>query len=78
MKNPYFLYTRKRKDGGKVFYVKFYSPEGEYLTGKSTGKTDQSAAEAWAIEQIIQGRVRVRSDLRFDAYAKDFFRWDGS
>jgi integrase len=77
MKKPYYLYTRKRKDGKKVFYVKFRSPEGEYLTGKSTGETDQSAAEAWAIEQIVQGRVRVRADIRFDAYAKDFFRWEG-
>jgi integrase len=77
MKKPYYLYARRRKDGKKVFYVKFRTPDGEYLSGRSTGETDPSAAEAWAIEEITNGRVRVRADIRFDAYAKDFFLWDG-
>jgi len=59
VKKPYYLYTRPRKDGKKVFYVKFRSPDGEYLSGKSTGETDQSAAEAWAIEQIAGDRKSV-------------------
>ena len=52
MKKPYCLDTRPLKNGKKVFSVKFRSPDGKYLSGKSTGETDQSAAEAWAIEQI--------------------------
>jgi integrase len=57
--------------------VKFRKPDGGYLSGKSTGESDESAAEAWAIEQISQGKVRVRADIRFKAYAKDFFNWEG-
>ena len=77
MKKPYYLYSRKRKDGKRVFYVKFRGPDGEYLSGKSTGETDESSAEGWAIEQIANGNVRARTDMRFKAYAKDFFDWDG-
>jgi integrase len=77
MKKPYYLYTRPVKNGKKVFYVKFRSPDGEYMSGKSTGETDQSAAEAWAIQQIAGGKVRVRADIPFEAYARNFFLWDG-
>ena len=52
MKKPYYLYTRPRKDGKKVFYVKFRSPDGEYLSGKSTGETDQSAAGSFEDERF--------------------------
>ncbi len=77
MKKPYYLYTRTRKNGQKVFYVKFRGPDDEYLTGKCTGETDKSLAEGWAIQQIAEGKVRVRAELRFEVYAKNFFDWNG-
>jgi integrase len=77
MKKPYYLYTRTRKNGKKAFYVKFRGPDDEYLSGKCTGETDKSLAEGWAIQQIAEGKVRVRADVRFEVYAKNFFDWNG-
>jgi hypothetical protein len=75
-RKPYSLFKRKEslKDGRPIFYVRFRDEEGNLIT-KSSGLTSKTAAEAWAITKIKEGRVSARSKLTFGQYAEKWWVW---
>lgn len=76
---PFTFYTRKRKDGKKIIYIKFKRPDGSYTTGMSTGHTSRNQAEAWAFQYMIKhGPFLPSQDITFDVFTQNFFDWEGS
>jgi integrase len=75
---PFSLYPRARKKGKPMIYVRFRSPDGEWLPGRSSGQTSRDAAKRWAMKEIMDGKVVVRQNVKFSEYADGFFDWDGT
>ena len=73
---PFNLYRRPTRNGRSVFYVQFYDDADNRLTAKSTGQTSKAAAEAWAYEQLKNGRIITRKNITFGQYANDWWLWD--
>ena len=53
---PFTLYTRPRKRGKPVYYVRYRNPGG-WTVAESTGHTSEGAAESYALEQLRTGAV---------------------
>ena len=73
---PFNLYKRPTRNGKSIYYVQFYDDAGTRQTAKSTGQTAKAAAEAWAYEQLKNGRVVTRKNITFGQYARDWWVWD--
>jgi hypothetical protein len=49
--DPFTVFPRTKKNGQKVFYVRFRDPEsGRRMTARSTNLPSKTAAKAWAAE----------------------------
>ena len=73
---PFNLYRRPTRNDKWIYYVQFYDDTWKRLTGKSTGQTSKAAAEAWAYEQLKNGRVITKKNITFGQYARDWWIWD--
>jgi hypothetical protein len=73
---PFNLYRRFTRNGKFIYYVQFYDDAGKRLTAKSTGQTSKAAAEAWAYEQLKNGRIITKKNITFAQYAQDWWVWD--
>jgi integrase len=77
------IHTRQKKSGA-VFYVQFRGPDGKFGTAKSSGildtgkKKDFQAVVAWAQNYMDSGNIISKERMTFEAYAKDFFAWEGA
>jgi len=77
MGKQYVLYSRERKNG-PVYYVKFKNPDGSWGTGKSTGLHNKKKAEAWAIQQLLNGDIpAAAANMTLKAFSKGFFQISG-
>ncbi len=73
---PFTLYTRPRKRGKPVYYVRYKKPGGSWTVAQSTGKTSEGAAETYALEQLRTGAVTPTDEAvpTFAQWAAGF--WD--
>ncbi|MCX7030679.1 MAG: hypothetical protein NTU62_11250 [Spirochaetes bacterium] len=73
---PFTLYTRPRKRGKPVYYVRYKMPDGDWTIAQSTGQTSEGAAETYALEQLRTGAVDLTADEvpTFAQWAEGF--WD--
>ena len=73
---PFTLYTRPRKRGKPIYYVRYKKPGGGWTIAQSTGQTSEGAAESYALEKLKTGAVApVVSDVpTFAQWAIGF--WD--
>jgi len=73
---PFTLYTRPRKRGKPVHYVRYKKPGGGWTISQSTGQTSEGAAESYALDQSKTGAVvpDVGDVPTFAQWAVDF--WD--
>ncbi|MGA2977568.1 MAG: tyrosine-type recombinase/integrase [Spirochaetia bacterium] len=73
---PFTLYTRPRKRGKPVYYVRYRKPEGGWTIAQCTGQTSEGAAETYALEQLRTGAVAPTADEvpTFAQWAAGF--WD--
>jgi integrase len=63
---PFYLSRR-----GRVWYVRFRDPAGTILSARSSGKTNRTAAEAWAREQAKH--LTAGGDISLREWAERFF-----
>jgi len=77
-KKQFSFYTRKRKKGKPVYYVRFRQPDGSWGSGKNTGQTSDGAAEGWAVQYLKQGQILDYENITMEQFSKDFFDWSGS
>jgi len=54
---PFTLYSRPRKRGKPVYYVRYRKSEGGWTIAQCTGQTSEGAAETYALEQLRTGAV---------------------
>jgi integrase len=54
---PFTLYSRPRKRGKPIYYVRYKKPGGGWTIAVSTGHTSEGAAETYALEQLKTGAV---------------------
>jgi len=54
---PFTLYTRPRKRGKPIYYVRYKKLGGGWTIAVSTGHTSEGAAEGYALEQLSAGAV---------------------
>ena len=54
---PFTLYSRPRKRGKPIYYVRYKKPDGGWTTAESTGFRSEGAAESYALEQLKTGEV---------------------
>jgi integrase len=73
---PFTLYTRPRKRGKPVYYVRYKKPGGGWTVAQSTDQTSEGAAETYALEQLRTGGVAPTADVvpTFAQWAEGF--WD--
>lgn len=76
MHDTFTLYTRKMSDGSIVYYCRFRDEDGRRLPGRSTGKTNEEDAKAWANRQVGKGITSGKKSLTFAAFTSDFWKWD--
>lgn len=62
----------KYKKRGKILYYKLKSMSGF----KTTGKTNKTEAEQFAMEMMQRNGLSEPTELTFAEYAKDFFIWE--
>jgi integrase len=76
---PFTLYTRPRKRGKPVYYVRYKKPEGGWTIAQCTGQTSEGAAETYALEQLRTGAVSPTTDevRTFAQWAAGFWDMDG-
>jgi integrase len=76
---PFTLYTRPRKRGKSVYYVRYRKPEGGWTIAQCTGQTSEGAAETYALEQLRTGAVALTADEvpTFAQWAAGFWVMDG-
>lgn len=67
------LYSRRRKNGAKVWYYKTYSPDGVRTCGKSTGLESKAKARAYCEELFKKGKLWGGSCRLFGDFAEGFF-----
>jgi hypothetical protein len=60
---PFTLYTRPRKRGKPVYYVRYKNPRGGWTVAQSTGQTSEGAAETYALEQLQTGAVASTAEV---------------
>lgn len=64
------------KKGRYIYYVQFWDGEtGGYGTAHSSRQTSRGAAQAWAVQQIKEGKVVVKGNLTFDQWVKKWGWW---
>ena len=74
--DPFTVFPRTKKNGQKVFYVRFRDPEsGRRMTARSTNLPSKTAAKAWAAEQWKQGVFQGKASMSFAQYAEDSWVW---
>ena len=77
MHRSFHLHKRPAsKKNRYIYYVQFYDDDGKRMTARSTGQTSRAAAENWAYEQILQGLVTRKKDMKFSVFAENWFVWD--
>ncbi len=72
MHADYFIYKRKSKKFGHIFYFKFYLEDGTLSKGKSTSCTNLEDAKAFCDRLMELKKPRNKTDF-FTTYADDFF-----
>lgn len=55
-KKPFSLFSRKTKDGTKVYYYRYYK-NGKRVSGKSTGMTDRLEAYKYVLKLYSEGKL---------------------
>ena len=70
---PYTIFQRKLKSGKTVYYYQYRDEQGNRSSAKSTACSSLSAARRMCRKLYISGAFRNDSEMRFSAYAKDFF-----
>lgn len=74
-RKPFSIYKRKNSP---YYNVQFSNPDGTPGAQKSSGETTKARAEQWAIEQIKEGNVTVKSNQhKLTQYTVDFFAFEG-
>jgi len=87
--SAFSLYTRKKKNGASVFYVRFKRHDSSYASGISTGiiqdtptpaklKKSRRQAEQWAEDYLKAHGVPLKGgNTLFKDYTHDFFSFSG-
>ena len=57
MSKRYYLYSRKRKGKPAVWYARFRSDDGTIGSPVCTQQINESKAEQWAVEALLQGEI---------------------
>ena len=71
MAKRFYLYQRERKDKPPMWYVRFRADDGSIGSPVSTGKSDEQAAESWAVERLLVGDAVPKRKPK----AKTFEEW---
>jgi integrase len=71
-RNEYTLLPVKRKQGGIVYYVRFYDPSTGRRTKVSTGESSIGRARTWADNHLGDG---LQISPRLEDFASNFFKW---
>ncbi len=68
-------YTLTRR--GRIFYVRFRLPDGNWSTAKSTGEHTRAGAIRWAVDYLGSGPVISKEGLTLAEFSQGFFDWSG-
>ncbi len=74
-KQPYSLYSRKMKNGQKVYYYRTYDEDGNRTSGISTGQTTLSAARSYCDKLWKKDELVPKKSTTFVELAEDFWVW---
>ncbi|MFZ4615644.1 MAG: hypothetical protein ACOYM2_05500 [Rectinemataceae bacterium] len=69
-RKPYSVWKRRLPSGKVSWSVRFRLEDGAWGTAKASGQATKTAAEAWAIEYLRQGKVVTRENMTFGVFAK--------
>ena len=74
---PFTLYRRPTKKKRRfIYYVQFRNLHGHRMTAVSSGKTTRAEAEQWAYQRLQESGLTANQNVRFAAYAADWFIWE--
>jgi integrase len=73
---PFSLLRREYESGNKIYCVRFKNEDGTYMIARSTGLSNKDAAIKWAFEQIHQGKIVTKRNIKFRNYTDGFFDED--
>ncbi|HOW83794.1 MAG TPA: phage integrase SAM-like domain-containing protein, partial [Spirochaetota bacterium] len=77
-KEPYKVFKRGSKTGGRIYYVQVRRPDGSWSPAKSTGETVHGKARVWALNHLEALSEQPKNEAPTLAeYARGFFDYDG-
>ena len=77
MRKAFYLYKRERKSGRPVFYMQLPAENGGRTSAISTGQTNRTAAEHWAMDFLKKGgSLPAQGRMTFEQYGENWWNFE--